>query len=498
MEQSFVLLVPILLPVLAGVILLCGRSFLERVQEWYTAAVLLVNGIIVVALCYFGGTGDGLKLKLFELVPGISIVFHLDSLGMFFGVFASLIWLVVGFYSFAYMKNEEHQTRFYGFYLIVIGVLVGIYQSGSLITMYVFYELMTITSLPLVLHEQNHEAIIAGLKYLFYSFFGAFLALAGILVLNAYGMDFTFIPGGSGAEILAGNKTMFLVVLGMMLVGFGVKAGLFPFQGWLPTAHPVAPAPASGVLSGVIAKSGVFAIIRVIYYLFGADFMVGSWVQKVFLTLTLITVLMGSVLAFWEKNFKKRLAYSTVSQVSYILFGIGLLNPTALTGSLLHVLCHGLIKNGLFLTAGICLVVYGYRSVDELSGIGKKMPWAIGGYTVLSLGLTGIPPFGGFLSKWYLAEGALGSGLSIFRWLGPVVLLISAVLTAGYLIPITAKGFFAGETGAGKKGREADYKREISPLLAVPILIFAVLIVFIGLFPDSLVEFFYTMASGLM
>ena len=486
MEQTGLLLFPILFPVLGGVVLLVWPSVGKKFQSFYTAGVLIINGLIVGTLCF---NGAGKRLDLFEFIPGVRISFHLDGLGMFFGIFVSIIWILVGCYSFSYMEKEEHQTRFYGFFLIVAGVLMGIYEAGNLITMYVFYEMMTLCSLPLVLHEQTHEAIMAGLKYLFYSFFGAFMALAGILFLNAHGMDFTFVAGGGQMGNLMGHRELFLVILFLMLMGFGVKAGLFPFQGWLPTAHPVAPAPASAVLSGVIAKSGVFAIIRVIFYLFGAEFMRDTWVQEVFLTLTVITVFMGSMLAFWEKSFKKRLAYSTVSQISYILFGIGLLNKTALTGSLLHVLCHALIKNGLFLTAGTCIVMFGYRSVDDLDGIGKKLPWIFAAYTVMSLGLTGIPPVGGFLSKWYLAEGALDTGIRIFGWLGPVVLLVSAVLTAGYLLPITAKGYFNGK----------EEKRQKAPVLqSVPILVLGVMILMVGLFPDRLVEFFYSLASGLM
>lgn len=231
----------------------------------------------------------------------------------------------------------------------------------------------------------------------------------------------------------------------IMLIGFGVKAGMFPLHAWLPAAHPVAPAPASAILSAVIVKAGVLAVIRTVYYIFGASFLRGTWVQTVWLTLTLITVFMGSMLAYREPVFKKRLAYSTVSQLSYILFGLAVMDVSSINGSLLHVLAHGLIKATLFLCAGAIIYTTGKTRVNELRGIGKEMPLLMWCYTIVSLGLIGIPPTGGFISKWYLAVGSLSGALPIFRWLGPAVLLISALLTAGYLLPLTIHGFLPGD-----------------------------------------------------
>lgn len=230
----------------------------------------------------------------------------------------------------------------------------------------------------------------------------------------------------------------------LMLVGFGVKAGMFPMHAWLTTAHPVAPAPASAILSAVIVKAGVLAIVRVVYYIFGVSFLKETWVQTVWMVLSLLTIFMGSMLAYREPVLKKRLAYSTVSQLSYILFGLSVMNAGAVTGSLLHVLCHGFIKAALFLCAGAVIYMTGKTKVEELRGIGKEMPLLMWCYTIASLGLIGIPPTGGFISKWYLAEGALSSSMAGFNWIGPVILLVSALLTAGYLLPVTIYGFFPG------------------------------------------------------
>ncbi len=232
-------------------------------------------------------------------------------------------------------------------------MLIGLDFSANLVTMYVFYELMTLTSLPLVLHELTKDAVMAGLKYLFYSVAGAFLALFGILFLASISGTLAFTPGGVlGGVSLAGKEGILLAAVCCMLLGFGTKAGMFPMHGWLPTAHPVAPAPASAVLSGLITKSGVLAVIRVVYYIVGPELLRGTWVQTMWILLSLLTVFMGSMLAYKEPVLKKRLAYSTVSQVSYILFGLSLLEPTAFVGALSHVVFHSMIKNGLFLAAG--------------------------------------------------------------------------------------------------------------------------------------------------
>ena len=263
---------------------------------------------------------------------------------------------------------------------------------------------------------------------------------------------------------------------------------------WLTAAHPVAPAPASAVLSGVIVKAGVLGVIRVVYYLFGTEFLRGTWVQYAWLTLALITVLMGSMMAYLEKGFKKRLAYSTVSQVSYILFGLALMNEGGFTGAVLHSVFHALIKCALFLTAGAVIYKTGKKNVEEYRGIGKEMPVTIWCFTFVSLALIGIPPASGFISKWYLASGALDSGIRVFAYLGPVVLLVSALLTAGYLLPITVKGFLPG----------ADYdytalqKKEPSRLMIVPLVILAVLAVLLGMFPNGLVGMIQKIAVTVM
>ncbi len=416
----------------------------------YVSAVLAVSAAAVLGILGMGEIG----LVLFPLVDGIPVFFRSDALGGAFAAVVSLVWAAATVYAFPYMAREGKQKRYFGFWLLLYGILIGLDFSGNLVTMYFFYELMTFASMPLVMHNGTKEAVMAGLKYLFYSLCGAYGGLLGLFFLCRYSTSLTFTAGGTlDSAAVQGHEEILLAAVFVMLLGFGAKAGMLPLHAWLPTAHPVAPSPASAVLSAVIVKSGVLAVIRTVYYVIGADFLKGTWVQQGWIILSLLTVFMGSLLAFREQGVKKRLAYSTVSQVSYIMFGLALLNIDAFTGALLHVAVHAFVKCGLFLTAGIFLHCFGQTKVGELAGAGKRMPWLFWCYTILALALTGIPPTGGFISKWYLAEGALASGTGIFSWLGPVVLLVSALLTAGYLLPIALRGFFPG-TGSGQGAGE--------------------------------------------
>lgn len=478
---QFRLILPILFPLMAGLFLLLLPGFTNRKKiNRYAAVSLVVTG----ALVLFALMGDGEPVFVFSLNEYLPLMLKLDSLGKLFATLVTIVWLCCGFFAFSYMEHEEHPKRFFGFYLMTYGILVGLDFAGNLITMYLFYEFMTLISFSLVVHNQSREAIMAGLKYLLYSFFGAYMSLFGIYFVIKYADTLTFTPGGVfSPEVLISHEKLFFIVLLLMIFGFGVKAGMFPFHAWLTAAHPAAPAPASAALSSIIVKSGVLALIRVVYDIFGADFIRGSYVQTIWISLSLATVFMGSMLAYREKILKKRLAYSTVSQISYILFGLAMLNETSMTGSLLHVAAHACIKCTLFLCAGAIIYRTGCTNVYELKGIGKRMPVTMWCYTFASLALIGIPPTGGFLSKWYLAIGSLSTEMKIFSVLGPVVLLISALLTAGYLLPVAIDGFLPGE------GYEEKEKCEVGACMLVPLIILTVLSVGIGVYPAPFLHF---------
>ena len=485
------LLLPLLLPMLAGLLLLT-KPFAEGKIRRVTVQIGLILTLVSLLPAFLT---SGRDLTLFTLSDNVEIALHVDGIGMCFCVLMAFVWTAAGFYSFDYMAHEGHEKRFYCLYLLTLGVLMGLCMSGSLVTFYMFYEAMTLLTMPLVMHSGSKEAVAAGIKYLIYSVVGASLVLLGIFAIAPYAQSLSFAPGGAlDMAKVAGHEGFVLAIGGVMLLGFGAKAGLYPLHGWLPTAHPVAPAPASAVLSGVITKAGVLAVLRVIYYLVGADVLRGTWVQKGFMTLTLITVFMGSMLAYREPLIKKRLAYSTVSQVSYVLFGLACMVPTAFEGAMLHVVAHSVIKDALFLCAGAFIHQTGKTYVRDLRGIGKEMPITTWCWTIASLGLIGIPPTGGFVSKWELATGSLQTGLAGFDVIGPVILIVSALLTAAYLLPVTINGFFPGS--------DYDYSgltnKEGGKLMTVPMILLAIGVVVTGVFAQPLINAIAVAAASVL
>lgn len=478
------IMITILLPVILGIVLLLLPEQKNRKTLCTYMAVALILTFAATGITLF--TAGKEPVMVFNLTKTLPILFKIDEVGMLFSVITGIVWLAAGIFSFSYMSHEQNEKRYYGFYLIVYGILLGLDFSGNLITFYAFYELMTLMSLPFVLHTGTKEAILAGLKYLLFSFAGAYMALFGLYFLNRYANTLSFTAGGVlDMTLVSGKEGLLLTAAFLMLVGFGVKAGMFPMHVWLPTAHPVAPAPASAALSGIIVKAGVLGVIRTVYYLFGTEFLRGTWVQKAWLVLILLTVLLGSMMAYREKVLKKRLAYSTVSQVSYILFGLAMMTSDSFTGALLHTTAHAFMKCGLFLIAGAIIFKTGKTRVDELRGIGKKMPVTLFCFTILSLSMIGIPPFAGFVSKWYLGMGSMEAAMPVFSVLGPAILLISALLTAGYLLPISINGFLPGadfDTASVKKDEAPGFMRGA-------VIVLTLLVVLTGMFPGQLLAF---------
>ena len=488
--MSFLLLLPILAPVLCGLMLLLIPALKAPKARTLLTVVALVAtvGRLLPVLCQ-----PELTLTLFTLSDSLPIFLHADTLGKIFACVMAFVWTVAGLYSFHYMAHEGKEQRYYALYLISLGILMGLCFSGSIITFYMFFEGMTLLTMPMVMHSGKKESVAAGLKYLIYSVLGASLVLLGVFVLSPYVTDFSFRVGGVlDMEKAAGHEGLVLTFSLLMLMGFGAKAGLFPLHGWLPTAHPAAPSPASAVLSGVITKAGVLGVTRLLFCYLGADFLRGSWVQTAFMSLTLLTVFTGSLLALRENHLKRRLAWSSVSQVSYILFGLSTLTPAGFVGALLHVVCHSLVKDTLFMSAGAIILKTEKTDVRDLTGVGRRMPVTMGCFTVASLGLIGIPPCMGFISKWYLAQGSLAATgvASFFTWLGPVVLLTSALLTAGYLMPVVSAAFFKGDPHT-----ERD---DVPWSMLIPMLVLVVLSVALGAFPGALTELFGNLASVLM
>lgn len=486
--MSILLIVPILLPILVA---LLGWGFHLKGKKLVTldlAGIFLSAGLAAAAAL----AGNGAEIG-FAWTKNLSVIFRVDGMSRIYLLLISVIWPGVGLYGVEYLEHDKKPEKFFLFYTITQGVLYGLSMSGNLITFYTFYEAMTLLTVPLVLHNRDKEAVAAAIKYLIYSVIGASAALAGIFFVGSLGTNGDFAAGALTAEQLAGKEKLAMCIFLATLIGFSVKAGMFPLHGWLPTAHPVAPAPASAVLSGVITKMGVLGVARVVFCIAGVDRLKGTWVQMVLLGLSLLTILMGSLLAFKEKRLKKRLAYSSVSQVSYVLFGLFTMTELGFIGAMLHVIFHSLMKNTLFMGAGAMIHKTEKTRVEEMDGLGKRMPYTYIFFTVASLGLIGIPPTGGFVSKWNLAEGALATGLNI-SWVGPVALLISAILTAAYLLTLVIRGCFPGENNqlADEPKCEAGWK------MLVPMGVYAALIVGLGIFSGGMINYIQKLAAMLI
>ncbi len=459
----------ILISLIAGALLPIVKPS-DRVRRIYVSvATLLTVGFAAV----YAITGEG--FTLFSMADGLDVAFAPDGMAKIFAAVISVSWILVMIYAFTYIKHEGKDDRFFAFYLISLGMLLSLAFSANLVTMYLSFELVTLMSMPLVLHSGEKAAVSAAMKYLFYSVAGGFMGLFGIFfIYNSCGG--TFVPGG---EVITDSKWLPIAIL-FAIIGFGTKAGMYPMHGWLPTAHPVAPAPASAVLSAVIAKAGIIAVIRIVFFSVGPDYIRGTWVGKTWLILAMITVVMGSAMAYREKLLKKRLAYSTVSNVSYVMLGLASLTLTGAVGAVMHVIAHAFAKNALFLAAGAIIYKTGRTTVDELSGIGKRMPITMVCFTVASLSLVGIPPFAGFVSKWSLALGGAEMGMEAFDVLVPVCLIISALLTAGYLLIPVINAFFPG------KDAIVEARDEAPASMTVPMIVFCALSLLVGVFGGAI------------
>ncbi|MGN1205436.1 MAG: complex I subunit 5 family protein [Eubacterium sp.] len=488
------LAIPIFLPLLSGFILFLLSTVGRKWQEGITKklSVIVMGIVLLTAILHIINVCCQMPSSaIWYLKKDIPILLSLDDMGMVFSTLVVFIWILVTLYTFSYMNKDKKGVRFLGCHLMTLGTLMGITCAGNLVTMYIFYEGMTLATIGYVVHAQTKEAIAAGYKYVFYSIIGAFLGLIGFFYIYQMAPSIAFTPGGvfHAADIAGHEKILQIAVLGM-IIGFGSKAGMFPLHGWLSTAHPVAPAPASAILSGINTKMGVLAIIRVIYYIAGADFLRHTFVQYIAIGLTLLTVFMGSMLAYKEKIMKRRLAYSTVSQVSYVLFGIMLLHPLGLLGTLLHVIYHSVIKNNLFMCAGAVIHETGTTRVEGYCGMGKRMPITMTCFTMASLALVGIPPFSGFVSKWKLGIGALLTQIPGASIAGPIVLLVSALLTAGYLLTVSVHAFY------DKPETEMRVKEDVK--MVIPMVILAALALLLGIFAAPLIAFMQNIVNAVM
>ncbi len=421
----------LLIPILGGAALLIARPQDRLRRNRYVLAVVCLGSLFTLGTALLSNLrgADALTLRVAALSPMLSIAFRPDGAGTVFGCIIGVLWPVTTVYAFSYMEHEGRENLFFGFFLITFGVVAGIAYSANFFTLYLCYEFMTLVTLPLVMHEMNGRARAAGKKYVLYSMTGAALVFIALMYFCRYADSLSFAWGGIlNPDKCAGHERELLTVFVLAFFGFGVKAAIFPFHRWLPAAS-VAPTPVTALLHAVaVVKSGAFAVMRLIYFGFGCGFVRGTWAQTVVMCAAGFTVMFGTGMALRQDHLKRRLAYHTVSNLSYIILGFTAMSPMGFVGGMLHLIYHSVIKITLFFCAGAILHNNGLEYVHTMEGLRRKMPVTAASFTLAALALMGVPPFGAFLSKWTLgvASAASGGFQGVF---GAAALAVSAVLT---------------------------------------------------------------------
>ncbi|MFH1169101.1 MAG: proton-conducting transporter membrane subunit [Chloroflexota bacterium] len=456
-----------------------------NIRETWTILAALAKFGIIASMLPSVLQGRYPEITLFSISPGISLALKVDSLGMTFGLIASFLWILTSFYSIGYVRglSEHRQTRYFASFAFCLSATVGVAFSANMLTFLIFYEMLTIAAYPLVIHKETREAIASGRKYLVYLLTGGTALLLALALLYQVSGSVEFQPGGFlSAQV---SKNMVMALFSLFLIGFGVKSALMPMHSWLPSAM-VAPTPVSALLHAVaVVNAGVFGFARAFGFVIGPAALKEIGAMNIVAGLAGATIVIASLMAFRQDNLKRRLAYSTIGHLAYIVLGVSLLSPYAWSGAILHLVNHATMKITLFFCAGAIYVKTHRENISELNGIGRQMPITMAAFAIASMGLAGMPPVNGFISKWYLLQGTVDAGQYVF--LG--ILLLSGLLNAGYLLSIVARAFFKPADGP----RRFD---EASPLLVVPLVITALLSLALGIFPDQ-IGHFYQLATSI-
>jgi multicomponent Na+:H+ antiporter subunit D len=465
---------------MAAVPLIMLSTRLPNLREFWTILASIIKFGLVLSLLPAALEGRVAEYTLFDIAPNVGLTLRVDQFGIFFAIIASGLWIFTSFYSIGYVRgnHEKKQTRYFASFAVCLSSTMGVAFAGNLLTFIIFYEMLTIATYPLVIHKENKEAIAAGRKYLVYTL------SAGLILIAAAGITYSltgtldFRPGGIFDETHL-SPTMAVVLFVLFMMGVGVKAGIMPLHSWLPAAM-AAPTPVSALLHAVaVVKSGVFGVIRVVGFIFGPQIMAQFGLNNILMIFAGATIILASLLALKQDNLKRRLAYSTVGHLSYIVLGAALLSPSGFTGGIFHIATHATMKITLFFCAGAIYVNLHKENISELKGIAKAMPWTMAAFTIGAMGLAGIPPINGFVSKWFIGAGAVQSDHLIPLF----ILVISGILNIGYFFPIIKTAYFDESPGIEKYG-------EASMLMVVPIMITAVLSVVFGIIPNLFFNFF--------
>ena len=411
-----------------------------------------------------------------RLAPGMDLVLHADALSALFVTLSTGLWFVTTLYAVGYLEAAPHRSRFFGFFSLCVSATVGIAMAGNMLTFLFFYELLTLSTYPLVVHRGTPEALRGGRVYLTYTLVGGAVLLAGVAWLRALAGPLDFTETGLLASRADLDRTLLTIVFVLLVAGLGVKAALVPLHGWLPQAM-IAPAPVSALLHAVaVVKAGAFGIVRVVYDVYGVEFAAELDLLLPLALAASLTIVYGSVRALFQDELKKRLAYSTVSQVSYIALGTAVLGPIASIGGIVHLVHQGLMKITLFFCAGNYAETLGIHHISEMRGVGRRMPWTTAAFTLGALGMIGVPPMAGFVTKWYLGSGALAAEQGWVLW----VLVASGLLNAAYFLPVLYTAWFRDPLGHWHAERHFG-RLETHWMLLTPPLVTALLALLVGL-----------------
>jgi len=456
--------------------------FLREGSHRLRTALNLIGAIlklVLVGILIWGVFHEHVYETRWTLAPGLDLVLHADTLSVLFVTLSTVLWLVTTVYAIGYLENAPHRSRFFGFFSLCVSATVGLALAGNLFTFVIFFELLTLVTYPLVAHRGTPEAVRGARIYLAYTLGGGMLLLIGTVWLHVLAGPTAFVEGGILSSLPAEYHPQLKMIFLLLIMGLGVKAALVPLHGWLPQAM-VAPAPVSALLHAVaVVKAGAFGIVRVVYDVYGVNFADQLGLLTGLGIAAAITIVYGSVMALFQDNLKKRLAYSTVSQVSYIALGTAILGPVGTIGGIVHLVHQGIMKITLFFTAGNYAETLGIHKVSEMNGVGRRMPATTLAFSVAALGMIGVPPVAGFVSKWYLGLGALEAGMA--TWVMPV-LITSSVLNAAYFLPVLYRAWFR-ESGPAWPAEHIPAARfETSAALLWPPLVTAMLALAAGLF----------------
>ncbi len=413
----------------------------------------------------------------YDIGVDLEFVLRVDLLSLLFAILSSILWLVTTVYAIGYLEGSPFRRRFFGFFSICVTASTGIALSGNIVTFFIFYEFLTLATYPLVVHRGTEKALQAGRTYLWYTIGGGTVLFVGVVWLFVLGGSMEFDRTGVLAGLAEDHSRQLRILFWVLIAGLGVKAALVPLHGWLPIAM-VAPAPVSALLHAVaVVKAGAFGIVRLVYDVYGIELADALGLLTPLAVIATVTIIYGSMRALAQDDLKRRLAYSTVSQLSYIALGTAIVGVTASTGALAHLVHQGVMKITLFFCAGNIAETLGVHKVSELNGVGRRMPVTMAAFTIAAFGMIGLPPVAGFVSKWYLGLGALEVGSA---WI-VAVLLASSALNASYFLPIVYAAWFREPDGEWKTYRTARYL-ETPWMLLGPTVATAVLSLAIGLF----------------